>query len=52
MKKMNKKEYIIKTLDEILEEIKWARSTNDEMHTKATLNIIEEKIKKIKKILK
>jgi hypothetical protein len=35
----------------MLKEIEWAKSTNDEMHTTASLNIIAQKIIEIKEVL-
>ena len=46
-----KKNRILKLVSEILEEIKWAKGTNDEIHTNATLNIIKEKVLEIRKII-
>lgn len=45
------KNKIIKLLNDMLKEIEWAKSTNDEMHTTASLNIIEQKILEIKEVL-
>lgn len=45
------KNKIIKLLSEISKEIEWAKATNNEYHTTASLNIIEQKIIEIKEVL-